>query len=346
TPICNRPDDLISIICLSNLADYNDSSNWQHKSLRKKIQVLESIMPNIISRKRKEEAITLPKLHMHEYILNIESDEQKNTYNSFINDEELLRRILRMRQSLNNQSNVLEARIKQITIEIGGIEIQREAAERQLEFMQTELINLRELQSRQLIAAQRVFALERERERIAFKSASYWDIEAVFDPGTFTANLVSVDGARVATGKDFDSTATLTAKENVIHLDESAARTLCDALSSTSFAVSKVDEKAYTNRPKAPFMTSTLQQAASGRLKWGAQRTMRVAQGLYERGYITYMRTDSTTLSDTAINAARTQAAQLYGADHVPDAPRKYDRKVKNAQEAHEAIRPAGDVFR
>ncbi|MBU6348253.1 MAG: type I DNA topoisomerase, partial [Actinomycetales bacterium] len=188
--------------------------------------------------------------------------------------------------------------------------------------------------------------VERERERIAFKSASYWDIEAVFDPGTFTANLVAVDGARVATGKDFDSSAVLTAKENVIHLDESAAQGLCSALADTDFSVSKVDDKAYTNRPKAPFMTSTLQQAASGRLKWGAQRTMRVAQGLYERGYITYMRTDSTTLSDTAINAARTQAAQLYGADHIPDSPRRYDRKVKNAQEAHEAIRPAGDVFR
>jgi DNA topoisomerase-1 len=110
--------------------------------------------------------------------------------------------------------------------------------------------------------------------------------------------------------------------------------------------VIKVDDKAYTNRPKAPFMTSTLQQAASGRLKWGAQRTMRVAQALYERGYITYMRTDSTTLSDTAVTAARAQAAQLYGADHIPDVPRRYDRKVKNAQEAHEAIRPAGDVFR
>ena len=188
--------------------------------------------------------------------------------------------------------------------------------------------------------------VERERERIAFKSASYWDIEGVFDPGTFTATLVAVDGARVATGKDFDSLAQLTDKAGIIHLDESAARSLCDALVGASFSVSKVDEKAYTNRPKAPFMTSTLQQAAAGRLKWGAQRTMRVAQALYERGYITYMRTDSTTLSDTAINAARTQAAQLYGADHVPDAPRRYDRKVKNAQEAHEAIRPAGDVFR
>ena len=188
--------------------------------------------------------------------------------------------------------------------------------------------------------------VERERERIAFTSASYWDIEAVFDPGTFTATLVAVNGSRVATGKDFDSTASITSKDELVHLNEGDARSLCDALSGSSFSVIKVDEKGYTNRPKAPFMTSTLQQAAAGRLKWGAQRTMRVAQALYERGYITYMRTDSTTLSDTAINAARTQASQLYGADHVPDTPRRYDRKVKNAQEAHEAIRPAGDVFR
>ena len=188
--------------------------------------------------------------------------------------------------------------------------------------------------------------VERERERIAFKSASYWDIEAIFDPGTFTANLVQVDGQRVATGKDFDSLAQLTTKGDVVHLDEVSARTLATNLAATKFEVRKVDEKGYTNRPKAPFMTSTLQQAASGRLKWGAQRTMRVAQGLYERGYITYMRTDSTTLSDTALNAARKQAAQLYGQDHVSEVPRRYDRKVKNAQEAHEAIRPAGDVFR
>jgi len=188
--------------------------------------------------------------------------------------------------------------------------------------------------------------VERERERIAFKSASYWDIEGVFDPASFTANLVAVDGARVATGKDFDSLATLSTKDGLVHLNEEQARTLCTSLSNTNFSVIKVDDKAYTNRPKAPFMTSTLQQAASGRLKWGAQRTMRVAQALYERGYITYMRTDSTTLSDTAVTAARTQAAQLYGADHIPDVPRRYDRKVKNAQEAHEAIRPAGDVFR
>jgi len=188
--------------------------------------------------------------------------------------------------------------------------------------------------------------VERERERIAYRSANYWDIEGVFDPGTFSANLVAVNGTRVATGKDFDSLAQLTSATSLVHLSESDAHSLCDALSSATFTVRKVDDKPYTNRPKAPFMTSTLQQAASGRLKWGAQRTMRVAQGLYERGYITYMRTDSTTLSDTALKAARTQAASLYGQDHVSEAPRRYDRKVKNAQEAHEAIRPAGDVFR
>jgi len=188
--------------------------------------------------------------------------------------------------------------------------------------------------------------VERERERIAYRSANYWDIEGVFDPGTFSANLVAVNGTRVATGKDFDSLGKLTSATGLAHLSEADAHSLCDALSSATFTVRKVDDKPYTNRPKAPFMTSTLQQAASGRLKWGAQRTMRVAQGLYERGYITYMRTDSTTLSDTALKAARAQAATLYGQDHVSEAPRRYDRKVKNAQEAHEAIRPAGDVFR
>ena len=187
--------------------------------------------------------------------------------------------------------------------------------------------------------------VERERERIAFRSASYWDIEGTFDPSSFSATLIAVDGIRVATGKDFDSLAQLT-ERTVVHLNEADARTLCDGLAKAAFTVRKVDEKGYTNRPKAPFMTSTMQQAASGRLKWGAQRTMRVAQALYERGFITYMRTDSTTLSDTAINAARKQAAELYGQDHVSEAPRRYDRKVKNAQEAHEAIRPAGDTFR
>jgi DNA topoisomerase-1 len=187
--------------------------------------------------------------------------------------------------------------------------------------------------------------VERERERIAFRSASYWDIEAIFEPGSFTASLVLVDGQKIATGKDFDSLAQLK-DVKIVHLNEDEANKLAAALTGADFNVRSVEEKPYTNRPKAPFMTSTLQQAAAGRLKWGAQRTMRVAQALYERGYITYMRTDSTTLSETAINAARNQARELYGADHVPDVPRRYDRKVKNAQEAHEAIRPSGDVFR
>lgn len=187
--------------------------------------------------------------------------------------------------------------------------------------------------------------VEKERERIAYKRASYWDIEGTFDPQSFSANLVAVDGKKIAQGKDFDSLAQIK-DASLIHLDENTAKSLCTSLSGAKFEVRSVDDRPYSSKPKAPFMTSTMQQAASGRLKWGAQRTMRVAQALYERGYITYMRTDSTTLSDTALNAARKQAAELYGSDHVSEAPRRYDRKVKNAQEAHEAIRPAGDVFR
>jgi DNA topoisomerase-1 len=187
--------------------------------------------------------------------------------------------------------------------------------------------------------------VEKERERIAYKRASYWDIEGTFDPQSFSANLVAVDGKKIAQGKDFDSLAQIK-DASLVHLDEDTAKSLCTSLSGAKFAVRSVDDRPYSSKPKAPFMTSTMQQAASGRLKWGAQRTMRVAQALYERGYITYMRTDSTTLSDTALNAARKQAAELYGSDHVSEAPRRYDRKVKNAQEAHEAIRPAGDVFR
>jgi DNA topoisomerase-1 len=187
--------------------------------------------------------------------------------------------------------------------------------------------------------------VEKERERIAYKRASYWDIEGTFDPQSFSANLVAVDGKKIAQGKDFDSLAQLK-EASIVHLNEDVAKSLCTSLSGAKFEVRSVDDRPYSSKPKAPFMTSTMQQAASGRLKWGAQRTMRVAQALYERGYITYMRTDSTTLSDTALNAARKQAAELYGSDHVSEAPRRYDRKVKNAQEAHEAIRPAGDVFR
>ena len=187
--------------------------------------------------------------------------------------------------------------------------------------------------------------VDRERERIAFVSASYWDVSATFDPGSFSARLVSVNGQRLATGRDFDESGQLTGRD-AAPLDEAAARSLVLALEGVDYTVRSVVEKPGKRSPKAPFMTSTLQQEGSRRFRWNAQRTMRVAQGLYERGYITYMRTDSTTLSEQAVTAARTQAAQLYGNDHVAEAPRRYDRKVKNAQEAHEAIRPSGDVFR
>jgi len=186
--------------------------------------------------------------------------------------------------------------------------------------------------------------VERERERMAFVSAAYWDIEGTFDPGAFTAKLVAVDGERVAQGRDFGPDGRL--KGGVRSLTEEDARGLADRLGGTEFSVRSVDEKPYTKRPAAPFMTSTLQQDASRKLRFSAQTTMRVAQRLYERGYITYMRTDSTTLSETALAAARTQARELYGEDYVPASPRQYDRKVKNAQEAHEAIRPAGERFR
>ncbi|MGI9197307.1 MAG: type I DNA topoisomerase [Candidatus Nanopelagicales bacterium] len=187
--------------------------------------------------------------------------------------------------------------------------------------------------------------VDRERERIEFVSSSYWDLSAIFDPGAFSARLVSVNGSPIATGRDFDDQGRLT-KSSAVVLDEAGASALAEALAGAAYTVRSVVEKPGKRSPKAPFMTSTLQQEGSRRFRWNAQRTMRVAQGLYERGYITYMRTDSTTLSEQAVAAARSQAAQLYGADHVADAPRRYDRKVKNAQEAHEAIRPAGDVFR
>ena len=152
------------------------------------------------------------------------------------------------------------------------------------------------------------------------------------------------DGKRVAQGRDFGPDGEI--KGDAVKLDEPTARALADALKESQFAVRSVEQKPYSRKPAPPFMTSTLQQEASRKLRFSSQTTMRVAQRLYENGYITYMRTDSTTLSDAALNAARAQAAELYGADHVPDAPRRYERKVKNAQEAHEAIRPAGDRFR
>ena len=187
--------------------------------------------------------------------------------------------------------------------------------------------------------------VDKERERIAFTAAQYWGIDAEFLPGPFLGRLTGIDGARVATGSDFDESGTLT-RDGAVHLDEAAAQSLASGLANTAFTVESVTQKPASKKPKPPFMTSTLQQEASGRLRWGAQRTMRVAQSLYENGYITYMRTDSTTLSEQALTAARTQARELYGVEYVPDQPRRYDRKVKNAQEAHEAIRPAGDTFR
>ena len=187
--------------------------------------------------------------------------------------------------------------------------------------------------------------VDREKERIAFTPVEYWGIDAEFLPGPFPGRLTAVEGARVATGSDFDDDGQLS-REGAVHLDQAAAEALAAGLQEMSFTVESVVQKPSSRKPRAPFMTSTLQQEASSRLRWGAQRTMRVAQSLYENGYITYMRTDSTTLSDQALNAARTQARELYGAEYVPDQPRRYDRKVKNAQEAHEAIRPSGDSFR
>jgi DNA topoisomerase-1 len=187
--------------------------------------------------------------------------------------------------------------------------------------------------------------VERERERMAFRAAQWWDIEATFDPESFAARLVSVDGRRVAQGRDFANDGQLR-NPDALQLDEDGARGLAERLEQSPFHVGRVERKPYSRRPSPPFMTSTLQQDASRKLRYSAQTTMRVAQRLYENGYITYMRTDSTTLSESALTAARNQARELYGADYVPAEPRRYERKVKNAQEAHEAIRPAGDAFR
>ncbi|MEU9634931.1 type I DNA topoisomerase [Streptomyces tendae] len=213
--------------------------------------------------------------------------------------------------------------------------------------------------------------VERERERMAFRSAEYWDLTGTFatgraefkgsgatsfeggggrregasDPSSLVARLQTVDGRRVAQGRDFDSLGQIKSA-NTLHLDEANARALAAALENTRFAVRSVESKPYRRSPYAPFRTTTLQQEASRKLGFGAKSTMQVAQKLYENGYITYMRTDSTTLSDTAVSAARAQVTQLYGADYLPPQPRTYAGKVKNAQEAHEAIRPSGDRFR
>ena len=196
--------------------------------------------------------------------------------------------------------------------------------------------------------------VDRERDRMAFRVASYWDLEGTFDAGSgkeprmFPAKLHSIDEMRVAGGSDFGTDGELKGKrtEDRVHLDRVAAEALVAALHDTSYDVRSVESKPYRRQPYAPFRTTTLQQEASRKLGMSASGTMSVAQRLYEGGYITYMRTDSTTLSSTAVDAARSQVRELYGTEYLPDAPRTYASKVKNAQEAHEAIRPSGERFR
>ncbi len=197
--------------------------------------------------------------------------------------------------------------------------------------------------------------VERERARMRFRNAEYWDVEGVFEAGeqddptaprALTATLVAVDGTRLATGRDFDPETGRLRGDSVVQLDQARARDLAERLADVPFSVRSVEDKPYTRKPYAPFMTSTLQQEGGRKLRFSAQRVMQTAQRLYENGYITYMRTDSTNLSETAVQAARQQARDLYGPEYVPDAPRSYSKKVKNAQEAHEAIRPSGDSFR
>nr|WP_314926480.1 type I DNA topoisomerase [uncultured Actinomyces sp.] len=213
--------------------------------------------------------------------------------------------------------------------------------------------------------------VERERERMAFVSAGYWGVEAELSAlsessaagattpsadsddarraAAFTARLATLDGRRVAAGRDFTDAGVLrpaAVEAGAVHLHEDGARAVADAVMRSTPRVAQVEEKPYRRRPAAPFTTSTLQQEASRKLRMNPREAMRLAQGLYENGFITYMRTDSTVLSAQAVDAARAQVAELYGIEYVPDRPRVYATRVKGAQEAHEAIRPAGDHFR
>jgi len=192
--------------------------------------------------------------------------------------------------------------------------------------------------------------VERERARMRFRAASFWDIDGRFraqegSTSAFGATLVALDGTRLATGRDFGEDGELS-REDVVRLDEVGALGLVDRLAGADFSVRSVEEKPWKRSPYPPFLTSTLQQEAGRKLRFSAARTMRVAQDLYEAGHITYMRTDSTTLSDQALSAARQVVTERYGNEYLPPKPRRYDKRVKNAQEAHEAIRPAGDTFR
>ncbi len=184
--------------------------------------------------------------------------------------------------------------------------------------------------------------VQRERERMAFVAAGYWGVEAdtATDP-SFTANLTSLAGARVATGKDFGPDGRLTARSGeVVVVDEARAHAVADALRVAEVQVRSVDAKPYRSSPKAPFMTSTLQQEGGRKLRLSASQVMRVAQGLYERGFITYMRTDNVVLSDDALTAVRAEVGRAYGDQFLSPTPRRFATKIKNAQEAHEAIRP------
>ncbi len=215
--------------------------------------------------------------------------------------------------------------------------------------------------------------VERERARMKFRSAAWWGLEGTFATGasdagssgssdsvpsssgssgsaaaptSLTASLIAVDGTTLATGRDFTENGELALPGTVLVLGEDEARVLATGLDGRPFSVTSVTEKPFRRSPAAPFMTSTLQQDAGRKLRFSSKRTMQIAQRLYEQGWITYMRTDSTTLSDQALTAARSQATSLYGAEYVPSKVRRYERKVKNAQEAHEAIRPSGETFR
>ena len=187
--------------------------------------------------------------------------------------------------------------------------------------------------------------VERERERQAFVASDWWDITAHCALG-FNARLLTLDGAKLAASSDFDANGKVKDKSTSMWLKEQEALAIVESLEGCQLTVKSTEESPRSEKPKAPFTTSTLQQDAGSRLGWGAQLTMRVAQRLYENGYITYMRTDSVTLAPSAIESARTAVKSLYGADYLPDSPRMYTGKTKNAQEAHEAIRPAGDVYK
>jgi DNA topoisomerase I len=190
--------------------------------------------------------------------------------------------------------------------------------------------------------------VERERQRMAFVAATWWDLLGTFANAAgkqFAATLISVNGKHIPAGKDFDSATGKIKDSSLLLLDEQQANDLTQRLRSAEFRVSALEVKPYTSRPYPPFTTSTLQQEANRKLGFTARRTMQAAQSLYENGHITYMRTDSTNLASVAIETARSLVSSQYGAEYVPESPRVYSTKVKNAQEAHEAIRPAGHPF-